>query len=400
MVLKMWNFLRGYVRIDLSGFSVERLINQAVALGIIFDHMVRVSGVYTAFVSRTDFARLISIAAKTNTTLTARAHFGLPSIFKRFKKRVLLLVGLAFFVAAPALLTSYIWRIDIEGSARINAQVITEFLADNGFAIGTWRHGIAYRDIEGLLMAEFKEIAWVSLDITGTRATIRLVETIEPPAIIDINTPTDIVAAKDGLIVHMATSRGTPMFRPGDVVRAGDVLVSSRLTIGVPGEEVTYQYVNAASEIWARLYYRINFQIPLVFFEKSFTGRTAKVYSIIVGQNEFTLPHRRHNFIYYIVTTDHNQLGFGQNHPLPLAYKTETHYELVRRLNRRTHQEAQLIGEEIVQGRIAEELTEHAQIITKEISFHEEENYLNIEVFLITLERIDQPKELEAAESP
>jgi len=389
MFIKIWNFLCGYVRIDMSGFSVERLINQAAVNGIIFWDLERMHATIGAHVSRGDFFRLQAIAAKTGTVLKVIRYIGLPTIIARFKKRVALIVGGIAFVIGLVALTSYIWRIDIEGYQRIDSEAIIDFLAENDFAIGTFRHGIAYRDIESLLMAQFPDIAWVSLTIEGTRAQITLIETIEKPEIVDLTTPTDIVAAKDGLIMQMATSLGTPQFVPGDVVRAGEVIVSGQLTIGVEGEPITYEYIRAQSEVWARLYYNINFDIPLVFYEKSFTGRAGRVYSIMIGSNEFSLPHFDHDFIYYEEIISRNQLNLGQNYPLPLGYIVTESFEIVRHLQRRTPQEAAAIGEELVAARIAEELPEYAHIVSQEISMVENEHSITMEVFLVTIERID-----------
>ena len=395
MFIKLWNFLLGYVRIDLSGFSVERLINQAAATGIIFWDMRRVRVSISVNVSLRDYARLQGIAARTGTVIKVARFVGLPSIIRRFRKRVALLLGCVVFVAGLVVLTSFIWRIDVTGTDRLDSNEILEFLAENGFEIGTFRHGIAYRDVESLLMAQFPDIAWVSLVIDGTAAHIRLVETIVQPDIVDLTTPTDIVAAKDGLIVQMATSLGIPQFVPGDVVRAGEVLVSGRLTIGVEGEPITYEYVRASSEIWARLYYDIKFDIPLVFYEKSFTGRMQRVYSIMVGSRELTLPHRRHNFLYYEVIAGHGQMSLGENYPLPLGYVVTENFELVRHLRRRTVEEAVAIGEELVAGRIAEELPENAQIVAREISFEESERAVTMKVFLVTIERIDAERAID-----
>jgi len=389
MFIKIWNFLLGYVKIDMTGFMVERLINLAAQRGVLFWDVQRAKVAISAKVSRRDYARLLEMAVRTGTKLAATGHIGLPTIFGRFRKRLLLLLGCAAFVIGLVVLTSFIWRIDISGTDRLDADEVLEYLAENGFDIGTFRHGIAYRDVESLLMARFEDIAWVSLVINGTSAHIRLVETIPAPHIVDLSTPTDIVAAKDGIILQMATSLGTPLFVPGDVVRAGEVLVSGRLTIGVEGEPQTHEYVRAQSEIWARLYYEINFDIPLVFYEKTFTGRARGVYSIMVGGRQFTLPHRSHNFIYYQAIESRGQLALGDSYPLPLGHSVVQNYELVRHLHRRTAEEAIAIGEELVAGRIAEELPETAQIVSQEISFVEGDHAVTIEVFLITIERID-----------
>jgi len=394
VLIKIWNFLRGYVKIEMSGFSVERLITQAAAVDVFFWDARRTGGAVAAQVSVRDYKHLAHIAEKTGTTLTAIGPFGLPAVIKRFKKRVALIFGGLFFIGALVVLTSFVWRIDIHGTNRISAEEMTEFLAENGFATGVFRHGIAYRDVESLLMTRFSDIAWVSLSIRGTWAQIHLVETIEQPGIVDTATPTDIVAAKDGIITHMATSRGTPMFRPGDVVREGDVLVSGRLEIAAEYQEPTYAYVRADSQIWARVYYRMDFEVPLVFFEKSFTGRSQRVYSIDIAGREFTLPHGDHDFIYYDTTQNRRQMAFGADYPLPVAWATTEYFELVRYLRSRTAAEAKQIGEEMVQSLLDAELPYDTRIDTKEINFTEEEKVLVVEVFLITMERIDLERQM------
>jgi len=391
--IKLWKFLRGYVRISISGFAIERLINQAAAAGVVFADLRRDGVCVDACVSRRDLSRAAAIAKRVGATLETKAHVGLPAVLARLKRRWVLLIGLAFFVAALLLLTSFIWRIDIIGNDRISTDDILSVLSENGFAIGTGTRGIVYRDVENALMAQFADIAWVGLDITGTRAVIRLVETIKRPEIIDVTTPMDIVAAKDGIITYMATSLGTPMFRPGDVVRAGDVLVSGRLEIGVEGEAITYEYIRATSVVWARLSYQISFEVPLVFYEKTFTGRTRSIYSIMIGEREITLPHRQHDFIYYHVGFDNTQLSLGENLPMPLGYTVTTIHELDRRLSRRSFDEARLIGEEMVQSRIAEELAMDALIESMRIDFAEDDFALRVNVALVTTERIDLERE-------
>jgi similar to stage IV sporulation protein len=322
---------------------------------------------------------------------------GLPVLLNRLKKRLFLVFGSLVFVSGLIVLTSFIWRIDIEGAERTDPAHILAFLEENGFAAGMLRYGIAYRDIEKLLLLEFDDLAWASLTIKGTRALIVLAETIPEPETIDFTTPTDIVAAKDAVIVYMATSAGTPLFKPGDVVRAGEVVVASRLDIGLAeeGNLAPPQYVRAQAEVWARVYYRIEFDIPLTYYEKSFTGQVQRVYSIIVGGREFKLPVRfggNKDYIYYETTTQRRQASFGADYPLPVMRVTTAQYELVRYLRSRSIEEAQAIGEEFASIRIQEELPEGSQILEKQITFAEGERALTVSVFLITIERIDQPK--------
>jgi len=398
MFIKIWNFLWGYVTIEISGFGVERFISSAISKNVIFWDMHRDGGKFVARVTLKDFKRLDEVSQKTGSSVVALNHHGLPPVFASLKKRVFLVFGGAAFVLGLILLTSFIWRIDIEGTQRLDPAEMLVFLEQEGFALGNFRHRIPYREIENLLLLQFDDIAWVSLSVTGTRALISIIETIYQPLEIPPEHPADIVAAKDGIIVYMATSAGQPQFRPGDVVAAGDVIVSGQLVLGSAEEgNLSFAYTVASSEVWARVYYRMNFDIPLTYFEKSFTGEVQTRYSIHIGSWSFDFPMTfgaNHDFIYYEETARNHQMSFGQNYPLPLGRITTRAYELTRHLRSRSAEAAQALAEEFAIRLIAEEIGEDVEILEKQISFTQGERELTAEVFLVTIERIDESVEL------
>jgi similar to stage IV sporulation protein len=395
--------LRGYVKIEISGFSVERFLSRAIGEGAVFWDLQRLGGKFAAKVSRADFARIQILTQKTGSRVVAKSFHGLPYLLARLRKRLFLAIGGLVFIAGLVLLTSFIWQIDIEGTNRLNNAEILDFLAENDFALGRFRHGVVYRDIENLLLLEFEDMAWASVSIVGTRAVIRVVETIE--AVGDSRFRgndefTDVVAAKDGVIVYMATSAGKPLFRPGDVVAAGEIVVASRLDVGTAEEgNLSHRYVRADAAVWARVYYRMNFEIPFAYYERSFTGRRAWTHSLSVGGRDFRIPLNfgaGDDFIYYETIESRRQARLGADYPLPLSRTQTTNYEIVRHLRTRTTEQAQALAIELATRRIAEEVGENVDILTKEISFAEGERELLAEVFLVTIERIDriQPPEI------
>jgi len=395
MFLKIWSFFAGYVKVEIAGFSVERFISQAVTKGMILWDLQRDGGKFLATISRKDFWKAQNLAEKTSTRVNPKSFHGFPVFLSKIKKRPLLPVGALVFIVGMVLITSFIWRIDIEGTNRINATEILSFLEEQGFSVGNPRHGVAYREIEVLLLLEFEDIAWVSLSITGTRALIRLTETIYHPPLVRRYDAEDIVATKDGVIVHMATSAGTPLFRPGDVVAAGETIVSGQLNIETAEEGLlATQYIQASAEVWARVYYTMQFNIPLTYIEKSFTGRSQRAYSITVGSQRFDIPHATHNFIYYEVIENHRQTSIGQDFPLPLSTTATTYHELTRNLRSRSPEFAQELAQELAARRITEEMGDNPDIIDKQINFTQNHRELEVEVFLTVIERIDQTQEL------
>jgi len=393
--IKVLNFLAGYVKVEVTGFSVERFISQCVSRGLILWDLERQGGKFLMTLSKADFQKARELAEKTSTRVTPLSVHGFPVFAAKIKKRPLLPLGGLAFIIGMVVLTSFIWQIDVEGTERIDATEMLTFLESHGFSVGSSRRGVAYREVEGLLMLEFADIAWVSLSITGTRALIQVNETIDHAPLLRQFDAEDIVASKDGIIVHMATSAGTPLFRPGDVVAKGETIVSGRLAIETAEEGLlATQYIQASAEVWARVYYTMNFSIPLTYSEKSFTGQRSRVYSATVGGQDFTLPSRPHGFAYYQTIENRHNASLGRDLPMPLGVTVTIHHELTRHMRTRTPEAAQELGQELAARRIMEEMGESPDIIEKQINFTQNHRVLEVEVFLVAIERIDQTKEL------
>ncbi|MCL2575064.1 MAG: sporulation protein YqfD [Defluviitaleaceae bacterium] len=401
MFLKVWNFLAGYVKIEVSGFSVERFVSQAIAAGVIFWDMRRDGAKFYAHISRKHFSAAEFFAQKTGTKVAALGFYGLPQILTHLKRRLFLLIGGFLFAAGMVFLTSFVWRIDIEGTHRINYTDITAFLEQKGLYIGSFRYGFDYREIEDAMRLQFSDIAWVSFSITGTRAVVSIAESIVPTEIIDTSLPADVVAVKDAIIVYIATTAGQPQFRAGDVVAAGETIVAGQLVLGSAEEgNLSYAYTHAISEVWGRVYYTMDFEIPLTYFEKTFTNRVSRGYTINIGNFSFDLPRifRGDDFVYYETIERRWQASIGENYPLPLSHTTTLQYELVRHLRNRSVDVAKDFAIEFANRRIAEEIGEDNEIVDKQIVFNEGERSLTAQVFLITIERIDQTQSIQPAQ--
>jgi len=140
----------------------------------------------------------------------------------------------------------------------------------------------------------------------------------------------------------------------------------------------------------------MDFDIPLTYFEKSFTGEVRRGYTIEIGGSEYRMPTfgSRSNYIYYETTRNRHVMSLGENYPLPIAFVKDSEYELKRILRSRSAEEAQFIGEELAARRIAEEIGD-AEILNKRIEFAENERSVTVSVFLIVVERIDVVKEID-----
>ena len=397
MFLKIWNYLRGYVRISLSGFSVERFINMAAYRGVYFWDVCEHDGGIAVKCSLAAFRSLRPHAKKTKSRIRIIERHGLPFIFHRYRKRRLLAAGALLFASALYFMASFVWLIEVEGNERLSNDEIISILDEAGLYIGALKAGIDYRDTEQALMSFFSEdIAFASVSIRGTRALITIHETILPPEIVDYSIPADIIAAKDGLIISIATARGRPLVRAGDVVAAGDVLVSGELRIAASDfDETLYtvEHVRADSRVMARMYYNLYIEVPFQFYEKIFTGNVSRNYGIIISDREYGIWTRLPTFAAFDTIERDLRLSLGRNYPMPISLITTEFREYERVLSTRTLDDAMHFGIEQLTEQILHDFSE-AEIIRQEVSFFEGINAARVEVFLVTIERIDEIREI------
>ena len=397
MLIKLWNFLRGYVIIYINGFSSNRVIDVGISKGIIYEQVEPFKTGYLISLALKDFRKMYKLARSYRCKVRIHKRVGLPFILWRYRKRKFWLFGVLLAFIGIYLLSSFIWLVEINGTNRLNPSEITAFLAENGVNVGSVNRNIDYREVERLMMARFSDIAWVSLSINGTVARVDISESIIAPLIVDLNTPANIIARADGIIEYIATSQGQPQVRVGDIVLAGQLLVSGQVATEVIYEEPIYQYVHSISEIWARMYYTMEFHVPFIYFEKEFTGNVRNVYTLLFNDNPLEIPHFKISFENYEIIEHNNQLSFGRNYPMPLHINRKEYKEYITVIRERNIDQATYFGQSIVDARILEDFGLDTHIYTQEITFEKLENGVNVRAFVITIERIGvlQPIEVE-----
>jgi len=388
MFLWIWQNLRGYVTIEVTGYSVERFINMAAHRGVyLWDVEYTPTGVRMS-VSVKGFRQLRECARKTNCKYKILKKNGVPFVLYKYRKRKVFVGGILFFIAFVYFLSSFVWLIDVKGNSRIGTDQLLAFCASEGLHIGAFKYKIDNKQLKADLMNKFHDISWLDIHIKGTRAVIQLTETIQAPQVMDKTTPCNIVALKDGLITGIVTGAGKPLVKQGDVVRKGDVLVSGAfLTEGDNGAISTQ--VHAYAEVWAKMYSEINFEVPLSYDEKEYTGQEKKTFSIRVFDHTFDLFHPDIVYADYSRSVAYNQLSFGQDYPLPVILTTCTYREFNPAVRTRTADEAKALAEKMINARIIREFDFAADIVDKSVAIQETPDKLVVKALITTNERID-----------
>jgi [NiFe] hydrogenase assembly HybE family chaperone len=222
-------------------------------------------------------------------------------------------------------------------------------------------------------------------------------ETIEKAEIVDKATPCDIVAAQDGVILKITAERGTPLVSEGDVVKKGDVLISSEVIIGLEGEEQHPEYVAAEGAVTARVWLRLAEDAPFAYEEIVYDGEVQENHSLIFDSRELDLLHpseSREGREWEKKPLWERPLALG-DFELPLKWKKESWHSFSRVQKTRTPEEAKALLEENLRKKTENLLSAYGTIEDIEIHYTEYADSIHAEAEVSLTERIEEKQTTE-----
>ncbi len=320
MVRKILRWLFGYLVIVLDGGYPERFINLCKNNDIHIWDLKNVDGYYQFEMLAKSFKELKPIAKKTRTRPRILCKTGLPFASKKYRKRKAFIFGFLLFFLLIYILSLNIWNISVEGGRIYTEETMLQFLESQDIYIGKRIKDIDCRRLEENIRETYNDIGWVSAEIKGTNLIINLKEVTMPSKAVINETPSHIVASKNGIITHMVTRTGTPLVKIGDVVKKGDILVSG--VVDVIGDNeivVSKEPVFSDADIIAKTYYEYEDVIPLTYSHKEYTGKSKTDYTINILSKKLNLYKPRISYEKYDIISEEIVFQPIPNFYLPLS---------------------------------------------------------------------------------
>ena len=258
MFLSAFRYLFGSGRFQVWGNFPERFINICAHRGLPVWGVSRSGGRFTACTRARSYRSLRPCAKKAGVRLRILRKRGLPFVLHRYRWRWGLAVGAVCFVALLMVLGNFIWTIDLRGHTTLDNRLLLENLAELGVRPGSYRPALDARDIERQMMLRVDKIGWIAVNLRGSAAHVQIKERVLPPAIIDNDTPTNVVATADGQIIRMEVYSGQPLLKKGDTVMKGDVIVSGM----VEEKDGDIQLVHARAKVMAEVVHLLRVEVP------------------------------------------------------------------------------------------------------------------------------------------
>lgn len=195
-------------------------------------------------------------------------------------KRPVFVIGLAFYMFLTIFLPTKILFYRIEGNSNVPDNLIIEVASQNGLSFGTERRQVRSEKIKNALLGAIPELEWVGINTSGCVATIsvkerQVTEEIQPSAPVS-----SIIAARDGVIKEMTVTSGSAACKPGESVKAGQVLISGYTDCGL-----TIRAQRAEGEIYATTNQNLTALMLQNISQRGEIIAVKKNYGIILGKN-------------------------------------------------------------------------------------------------------------------
>lgn len=376
LFLSIWNYLKGYVIVEVSGYALEKFVNLAIKDKHYFWNITRSNNKMYIHTSANTFKRLKPYAKKSKCHIRIVEKRGLPFLRFRYRKRWMLGMGTLVFIGLMYLLCSFVWLIEVEGCRTLNETEVIETLEKKGYEIGKLKKQLDLRQAEQILIDSYQNIVWTGIKFEGTKLVIEISEAIPKPEMIDETKPCHLVANKDALITYIVADRGMPLVKKGDTVRKGDLLVSGSLPYN---DESGMSYLtHAKAEIKAKSGYALEAKLPLWQMKKEYTGRVSSLYSFKLFQYKipFFKAHQKESYDFYDGLVTVKQFRLTNKFPLPF------YYEKVEKVEYTPYKEA--VEQEVAKERLyvalydqlLKKIGQEAQVIYHEVDYKLEKDVL------------------------
>ncbi len=301
------SWLKGYVRIRVTGLSVERFINLCGHKNILLWDVVRCEKYWEMCISIKAFRQLRPIVRKTGTRVVIIERCGLPFFVKQMNKKKVFLAGFIFTLFFWYASANFVWRLEIEGNYKITQEQLKDYLYEQKVSIGTLKKNIDIEQLEKAIRIEFPDIIWTSGKFEGTTFHLAVKENdgIQTEQDLPVEGGFDLVAHVNGEIYSIIVRNGVPLVKQGDMVTKDMVLVEGRIPVkNDDGTIREYLYEKSDADIYIKHSISYEDNLAAKYIKKVYTGREKNYVYIRFGPKEWSIGQTKPYLVYDAVVQE------------------------------------------------------------------------------------------------
>ena len=378
-------YILGYLEIKVEGYFIEKFINNCLKSNIFLWNIKRKrTTIMTCNIGVKDFKNIRKILKQTKCRIKIEKKKGLQFTFNKYRKRKIFALLIFIILIIIAILSNFVWNIQIEGTEKISKDELIQTLKEEGLSIGKFKPGIETREIINKVRLDRDDIAWIGIEITGTNAIVKVVEAEEKPEIVDEDEYCNIVATKDGVVTKIMAQNGTPLVKNGDLIKKGTVLIGGWLE----GKYTGTRYVHSNGQVEAKVWYTQKERVYLKETKKEDTGEAQNKYSVNINNFIINFNKRVSKFENYDTIEEAKKIKLFSNFYLPIELVKTTYKEYKVVEIAHTLEEAKTIGIERAKDKLNAQIENTNNITDEQINIKEETNFVDVEVVYEVKENI------------
>lgn len=274
-MINLIRFILGYVKVIIIGENPEIFINHLISRNITVWNIKPKNNTFVLCVLNKDYQRLRKIRSELSLRYRTRIiqKFGLKTKIKNSRIRSGVSIGLILVILINLFLSNFIWQIEVVGTKQISKDEVLNICNQLDIKKGIYSKKIDTYDMSHQIALKTNKIAWMSLNIEGSKLTINISE--DNGVDKGDTAPSNIVAIRDGTIHSIIENRGTQNVKIGQAVRKGEVLISCVETAGD-----LVRYVFASGEVIADTQHKFFIEIDknYKYKEKNYLFKTKKAF--------------------------------------------------------------------------------------------------------------------------
>lgn len=230
MMKKLERTMRGYCRVEVCGAFPETVLNACAMQALeLWDMKCEDDHTLRFCVYERDIPALEDIARRCMCDMSVLGTAGGSTRRRFLKNHVWLLVSLLVALGILAASSLFIWDIDVYGCGELSEGEVLRALSDCGVDCGAYWPALSVDMIRADMLTRLPELAWMTVNVSGSRAIVLVEERMEKPEIYIESAGADIVAARTGIIRRLSVLNGTPLVGTGQSVTAGETVISGTM---------------------------------------------------------------------------------------------------------------------------------------------------------------------------
>jgi len=258
LLVRLVRWLTGWIRFEAEGGFPERLLNLSSHGGIDLWSMSRSGITLSACCPARAYRSIRAPAHRAGMRMHVTERHGAPFFLRRWQKRTGIIAGVIVFAVIINIFSSRIWIIQVRGNETANSEQIIAVMEKYGIREGVNPSRLVTEQIQLEAISELPELAWFTVNLSGSTAYIDVAERVVAPEMIPSDTPSNIKAACDGRIISVEAYTGQALVKPGDAVIKGALLVS-----GVVESKTGAMFRRSRAKIMAETHHKIEVTVPL-----------------------------------------------------------------------------------------------------------------------------------------